>query len=69
MLSILRNSTTVRFFLGLATFAIAPILNGCNVAGNGIGLGSQPVTLYWLVAVEDINGDGKADIVASYTYT
>jgi hypothetical protein len=68
MLSILRNSTTARFFLGLAAFATVLILNGCNIAGNGIGLGSQPLTLYWAVAVADINGDGKADIVASYTY-
>jgi hypothetical protein len=48
---------------------ILPILNGCNLTGNGIGLGSQPLTLYWSVAVADVNGDGKTDVVASYTYS
>jgi hypothetical protein len=55
--------------LGLAACVTIIPLSGCNPFQDGIGVGSQPITISWSVAVADMNGDGKADIMASYTCT
>ena len=45
-----------------------PIGEGCNSSSGASSSSSLPVfSIYWSVAVGDLNGDGRADIVASYT--
>jgi FG-GAP-like repeat/FG-GAP repeat len=49
-----------------ATLALGSLAS-CGAAGNGGNVVIPPFNMYWSVAVADLNGGGRLDIVASYS--
>jgi hypothetical protein len=50
----------------MATLALGSLAS-CGSAGNGRNVVIPPFNMYWSMAVADLSGDGRLDIVASYS--
>jgi len=67
MNSLLKKRRGVRLS-GTIAAGLMLIVNGCKGYGDNFsGSPQNPSNLYWSVAVVDVNGDGKNDVVVSYT--
>src|SRR4029077_20388899 len=52
----------------LTVLAAAVTCISCGGSGGGGGGGIPPFSLYWSVAVADLNSDGLPDVITSYTF-
>lgn len=53
-------------FMLIAVLALGGLAS-CGAGAGGGPVGLPPFNMYWPVAVADLNGDGKLDIVGSYS--
>jgi hypothetical protein len=53
-------------FMLIAVLALGGLAS-CGAGAGGGPVGLPPFNMYWSVAVADLNGDGKLDIVGSYS--
>lgn len=65
MNSLLKKGRGVRLS-GTIAAGLMLFVNGCKGYGDNLfGSPQNPLNLYWSVAVADVNGDGKNDVVVS----